>query len=105
MGSRTELHEKFMQLKEDGIIKNAYFQPPENLKIEYPCIIYSLDGDYHRYANNMMYRNVNRYAVTFITKSPENTLNDWFAQYFNMYSFDRRFVNDNLHHNVYNLYY
>ena len=40
MASRHELHD---ELKELLGTNRCYFQPPESIKLEYPCIIYKRD--------------------------------------------------------------
>ena len=39
MTRRNELHEKFCDLLGS---RNVYFQPPESVRLVYPCIIYRL---------------------------------------------------------------
>lgn len=77
---------------------NVYFQPPENVKLKYPCIIYSLKRMYSRKADNTKYKNNESYDVMLIDKSP-------ISQYVNPLlkidycEMDRApYVSDNLHH-------
>ena len=52
MGSRIDLQSKLEDILGS---RNVYFQPPENLKIKYPAIIYSLNNINLRFADNMPY--------------------------------------------------
>jgi hypothetical protein len=36
----------------EGVTDHVYFQPPANVQMEYPCIIYSRDGTSADHANN-----------------------------------------------------
>lgn len=71
--SREKLHKIFEDIMEEcGFSKNVYFQPPENLKINYPCIIYHrqyLDGVK---ADNITYLVNRQYRLTYIDRSPIN---------------------------------
>ena len=51
------------------LVANVYFQPPENVKLIYPCIIYSrtrIDGTF---ANNDVYRYAGIYVPSKATKT------------------------------------
>ena len=102
MGTRIQLHEKLLALFGSN---HVYFQPPPTIKMSYPAIVYNLDGIYERPANNKMYVAEKRYTVTFIHKDPDVDYSDDMYSAFSMCSFDRRFVSDNLYHDVYTLYY
>lgn len=84
--------------------RNVYFQPPENVKLKYPCILYELSGTDDIKANNGDYLSYDRYTITLIHRDPDNTV--WRAikdlQYCDL---DRPFVADNLYHYVFTLYY
>ncbi len=36
------------------ITENVYFQPPNNVQMQYPCIVYMRDGSYVKFADNEM---------------------------------------------------
>ena len=87
-----------------SIAPNVYFQPPENLKLTYPCIIYSRDYTIKRAADNGAYAIHKRYLVTVIDRSPDSALFDkvlWLPQCQHL----RSFTKDQLNHSVYNLFY
>lgn len=102
MRERLELQNKLETVLGSS---NVYFQPPETSKIKYPAIIYNLSDYMHRQADNINYINVERYTVTFIHKDPEIDLRPGMFNQFSMCRFDRRYVKDNLYHDVYSLYY
>lgn len=84
--------------------KNVYFQPPSTTKINYPCIIYQLDYVRSVYANNLPYNNAKRYALTYVSKSPDQYIPDKIGL-LPMCSFSRLYISDNLNHYVYKLYF
>lgn len=88
-----------------NIIENTYFQPPENFKIKYPCIIYNFKGISTRSADDLNYKNMHSYEVTLICKDPDNDYVDEIMNKFRHCRFDRCFVNDNLYHYTFVIYY
>lgn len=84
--------------------RNVYFQPPEYIKLKYPCLIYSLDRFDIRYANDEKYKKMKKYTVTYITSTADDIMveNILDLQYCN---YDRQFISNNLYHHVFTLYY
>lgn len=98
MDRRLELDDIFRK-----ITSNVYYQPPENLKLVYPCIVYELDQIVMRYANNRPYDGRPRYCVTSISRDPESRITKQIAT-LPMCRHEKHFVNDNLHHDVFIIY-
>lgn len=84
--------------------KNVYFQPPESLKMKYPCIRYSLSDIDKRSGDNIAYSMINCYDVICISEDPENEVVRKILE-MPMSSFDRHYVSNNLYHDVIKLYY
>lgn len=82
----------------------VYFQPPTNVKLEYPCIIYGRDTARTQFADNNPWRNTKRYQVTVIDRDPDSAIPDRVAS-LPMCLFERHFTADNLHHDVFNLFF
>ena len=101
MGQRVDLHSLLVTALGSS---NVYVQPPEGFKMTYPCIVYELDKIESIYANNKPYAHDIRYSVTVIDKDPESLIPRRIAD-FPMCRHERHFVNDNLHHDVFTLYY
>lgn len=87
-----------------GITPNVYFQPPENLKLQYPCIIYQRDYAQTDFANNGPYKNTKRYQVTVIDQNPDSEIPGKVGL-LPMCTYQRFFVADNLNHDVFNLFF
>ena len=102
MASRLELHEELVGLLGS---RNIYFQPPESIKLNYPCIVYSISGISKRNANNKMYNNAIEYEVIVIDKDPDSEIPMKILAHFPMCRFDRSYTSDNLNHSALTLYY
>jgi len=106
MGSRLDLQVKFQSIigvRSDGN-PNVYFQPPETVKMYYPCIVYSRNSANTQFADDNPYVHKIRYQVMVIDKDPDSVIPGKIAQ-LPMCLFDRYYTADNLNHDVYNLYY
>lgn len=84
--------------------RNVYFQPPENLKMKYPCIVYSRDTADTKFAGNNPYRYTKRYQVTVIDQDPDSLIPDKVAA-LPMCAHNRFFTADNLNHDVFTLFF
>lgn len=101
MGQRLQLQ----SLLEDLLGgTNVYFQPPNNLQMQYPSIIYSRNYAYTEFADDNPYRYCKRYQVTVIDTDPDSGIPDKVAA-LPMCVFDRHYTADNLNHDVFNLYF
>lgn len=84
--------------------KNVYFQPPPNIKLRYPCIIYNRSMEDVKFADDRPYKRKKRYKVTVIDANPDSHIPDEVAS-LPLCNFDRHYTSDNLNHDVYNLYF
>lgn len=101
MGLRIDLQQKLEEILGS---RRVYFQPPENLKIEYPCIVYNLDRENPRYADDRPYTFDQSYSVTVIDRDPESPIPKRIRE-LPLCRFNRVFRTENLNHFVYTLYY
>ena len=99
MGSRLQL-----QTLLETLAPKAYFQPPSNWVMEYPCIVYNLDDAKTEYADNSPYRYTKQYEVTVIDGDPDSTIPDKLAL-LPMCRMTRRFTTANLNHTVFTLFF
>ena len=83
---------------------NVYFQPPANVQMQYPCIVYTRDSARTRFAGNVPYRYTKRYQVTFIGQDPDSEIPDKIAA-LPMCIFNRHFTANNLNHDVFSLFF
>lgn len=83
--------------------RNVYYQPPESIKLKYPCIIYELSRIDSDYADNVSYFKRKQYDVTIVHKDADSTLPDDILDNFKYIRFDRSYKADNLYHEVYTI--
>ena len=102
MASRLELHEEFCNILGS---RNAYFQPPASIKLNYPCIVYSISSVNKQNANDKMYKSMNEYKVVVIDSDPDSEISNKIIAHFPMCRFDRAYTSDNLNHSALSLYY
>ena len=102
MAERLTLHEELCTILGS---KNVYFQPPESVKMQYDAIRYELGGKDLKRANNKIYRTTNQYDGVFITRNPDTTIPDAILSHFEMCSFGRPYIADNLNHYPFTIYY
>ena len=97
--SRLELHNVLK-----GFCDNVYFQPPETIKLKYPCIIYGRDDLNVKHANDNVYMHMKKYTITVIDPDPDTEIPDMMIE-LPYGSFDRSYTADNLNHYILNLFY
>lgn len=84
--------------------ESVYFQPPNNITMVYPCIVYQRDNAVTLFADDVPYRYEQRYQVTLIDRNPDS------AVFMGLVAlprsiFNRHYVVDNLNHDVFNIYF
>lgn len=101
MGTRVELQ----RLLEEVLgSRNVYFQPPSNLRMNYPAIVYRRNRIENRSANNATYAQSNSYQITVIDANPDSEIVTKISQ-LPMCRHDRNFASDNLNHDVFIIYF
>ena len=101
MASRLKLHEILC-----GILgnRNAYFNPPTSVKIQYPAIVYNRKRIDNTHADDGVYIQSDAYEVTVIDHDVDSEIVTKVSK-LPMCAFDRNYKSDNLDHNVFTLYY
>lgn len=101
MAPRSQLHQVLKDLIDTDFV---YFQPPANVAMQYPCIVYRRDYADTKFAGNVPYHYTKRYMVTVIDVDPDSEIPDKVAA-LPMCTFNRAYTADNLNHDVFNLYF
>lgn len=101
MAQRLDLHAKFKAILGSD---NVYFQPPPDLKLKYPCILYERDYNLLEHGDNGPYKHRRRYKVTVIDRDPDSVIPDQVLA-LPFCTFDRFFTADNLNHDTYKLFF
>lgn len=101
MGLRTALQSLLEELLGST---NVYFQPPSNVVMQYPAIVYNRDRADTKFADNLPYSRIKRYLVTVIDRNPDSVIPDKIGE-LPLCLLDRTYVADGLNHDVFVLYY
>lgn len=102
MSDRMKLHTQLVEK-----IKNVYFQPPETIKLSYPCIIYNISIPKMVYADNSKYLYHDGYDLQLICTDQDelsNLMKDILSSFQHINCSDT-FITDNLYHANFTLYY
>lgn len=99
MGQRLDLHEILV-----GITPKVYFQPPSDLQMEYPCIVYQRDQANTKFADGKPYSYTQRYQVTLIARDPDSNILDS-IKVLPLCVYNRYFATSGLNHDVFTLYF
>ena len=83
---------------------NVYFDPPESIKIKYPCIVYSLGGISQRKADNQTYIGLKRYGLTYITQEADDPMVDTLEE-LDYCHLNRPYTSNGLFHYAYDIYF
>lgn len=81
----------------------VYFQPPENLKIGYPAVIFHLSKIKVDRADDSPYKGEREYSVTLITKEPEPEVLDEILK-IPYTTLDTTYIADGMNHFVFTTY-
>lgn len=84
--------------------ENVYFQPPENVRMSYPAIVYNRDYQAVFFADNQPYHRRLRYQVTVIDRDPDSLIPDRVAE-LPLTTLVRHFTLDQLNHDIYDVYF
>lgn len=98
--TRLTLHDELLKL-----VDNAYFQPPANIQLRFPCIIYHRDGRNVTHANDDIYLKKTGYQITVVSRDPDSPLPDEVIDHFKKAIITSEFTKDGLYHAVISLYY
>jgi len=100
MGTRLELHDELLQF-----LPNVYFQPPSNITMIYPCIVYNKSGKNNSYGNDKVYLSKQGYQIMLIERNPDSPVADTIETHFQYCSIDQNYTVDNLNHTILTLFY
>ena len=101
MNSRAQLH-SVLQEALPGVA--LYYQPPENIKLTYPCVVYTFDKIKSSEANNSRYIRHDKYTIKLIGSLID--VEKWSDKILGLRycDLDTTFVSDGLYHYVYQIY-
>ena len=83
---------------------NVYYQPPENIEMQYPAIVYERERSFIHSADNYDYLHKKGYQATFLDWDPDNEVLDR-LEALPFCSFLRHYTADGLNYDVFLIYY
>lgn len=107
MGLRIELHGILCDIMSEFVddpADHVSFQPPESIKLSYPCIVYRLSSIDYDHGDNLVYNATNKYIVTVIDRNPDTEI-PYRIKKIPMCSPGSFFVSDNLNHYPFTIYF
>lgn len=109
MASRHDLHDELKALlgttDKTGDEARVYFQPPESVKLKYPCYVYHRAPERTLRADNRLYHRFTKYSLTYITRDPDDSLIDETEDHFRMCRKSGMSSSSGLNNNYYDLFY
>lgn len=100
MGNRIGLHNELKT-----ICPNVYFQPPSNITMAYPCIVYRKSGKMRLYGSDVIHFSKQEYVITVMDKNPDTEIPDRIESALPYCGVDQHYTVDNLNHVILSLYY
>lgn len=82
---------------------HVYFEPPTNIQMVYPCVIYNLEGIQTIHGDNKKYITFYEFSATTIEEEPDSKFLDHMLN-IEYCSFIRPYVAENLYHKTFTIY-
>ena len=98
---RQELHAKMVALLGS---KYVYFQPPQNVQLHYPAIIYRREQIDNTSANNDIYMQKIRYEVVVVDSDPTSEIVEKMSK-FEHARHTNTYASDGMNHDVFKITY
>ena len=87
------------------LASKAWFRRPPDNKMSYPCFLYRPSKAHTLRADNALYGYMHGYNVIYISKEPNENIEQQMLEKFEYCSFDREYESDGLYHYSFTLYY
>lgn len=84
-------------------LERVYFQTPDNLQMQYPCIRFERDDQSVKHGDNLPYNIYQGYTVTLIAYEPDSDVVSKLSA-LPLCSFDRHYSTSDLNHDVFTIY-
>lgn len=101
MDRRKQLHSELLTIG----VASVHFQPPPNVHLVFPSIVYRRKSIDTISADNRSYKNQTLYQLELIDPNPDTPFVDDLLEKFSMIKHVNNFKSDNLNHDVFDLYY
>lgn len=94
--TRLTLHQKLVEILGSN---NVYYNPPETIKMKFPCIVYSLDYIDNVDADNKKYIDWTTYKIRVVSYEVDHPATRQILK-LPMTRYSSRYVRDGLYHDV-----
>lgn len=101
MDKRVAFHKILVEILGSN---KVYFQSPDNINMDYPCIRYERSKVEGQRADNILYRHAVKYEVMVIDPKPENPAIKELLS-LPMSTYDKQYRTNGLNHDVFIIYY
>lgn len=102
MATRLQFRDR---LQEVLGLDHLYFAPPSGFKMEYDCCVYKIARRPVKHADNIRYLKHIAYECMLIFRDPDSDLPEKLMDGFPLCEWNRRYMADNLTHEVFIVYY
>lgn len=89
----------------EAFAPNVYFQPPSDVRMNFPAIIYTRDRPFMNKANNGAYMFQWSYRITVVDTTPDSDIPESLVRAFSTCVVDSTAVIEGLNHTYLTLYY
>lgn len=94
---RLQFHEELAKLS-PAAKPTLYFNPPANVRLTYPAVVYSFRGTNDTFSDGVRYLQFHIYEAVVITTDPDSELPFLVLNGFNYSRMGTPYVKDNLYH-------
>ena len=84
--------------------RNVYYQPPSSVTMNYPAIVYAIDGIDNSFANNQVYSQSYSYQITVMAEDPDSEIVETISK-LPKCRYVRQFASDGLNHTIFKLFF
>lgn len=102
MDRRLQLNQLLSEVS--GVV-DVYFQPPENVRMAYPCIRYYRGRPKVDRADDVAYHFTQCYELIVIDFDPDSEIPRYIVEHFPTATINATYVSNNLYHTPITLYY
>lgn len=95
--NRLTLHQKLINILGSD---NVYYNPPESLKMKFPCIVYNRSYIEPIHADNIKYLDYTTYKITLVSKDPDHPAVRLIMD-LPMVKYSNNFTSNGYYHNVF----
>lgn len=94
-----------LAIKLEDFCPNCYYQPPSDITMKYPCIIYNKDTPLQSNANDFNYISIDKYILTIVEYKADTGVAEKIRDAFRTARISQKYIADRLHHTKIELYF